>query len=384
VALAAAAALVHAGCTPVARETAGSGAVVYVASAAEGTVARLDATSGRPVGPALRADPAGPRPTQVIPVAGGGLLAVSPDAVGEGVYVATEGSRELRPVRLEPGAQVSLAAGGAGTDAVVAYRPTAGSAASQGCRLVLLDLAAGSARRAQDGCAEGEELTGLALAGGPRGPVAYLGLWRAGQAGSTGPGQPGGRLVEVEPLTGVRRALLTTEGLPALLAVAGAEGSRRLYFVETVPGPPSDAAGDWRDLDPRVTRAQLVTLDLDARMPEAIYPLPQVPAALTVAPDAGRVYLLAHQHSLAGTLTSLVSVDLATGTVGQPVRLAGLGVSVAATEEHVFVPRVDGAEVWVVDVRRWRLTRTLPVGRQPVGVAVGGHARRPARAATAL
>jgi hypothetical protein len=236
--------------------------------------------------------------------------------------------------------------------------------------LVLLDLATGSVGRPQDGCAAGEELTGLALASGPHGPVAYLGLWQAGPAGGTGRGQAGGRLVEVEPLTGARRALLTTEGLPALLAVAAAGGSRRLCFVETLPGPPGDAAGDWRDLDPRVTRAQLVTLDLDARTPEAVAPLPQVPAALTVAPGARRAYLLAHQHGLAGTVTSLMRVDLAAGAVGPPVRLAGLGVSVAATEERVFVPRVDGAEVWVVDVRRWRVAQTLPVGYQPVGVAV--------------
>jgi hypothetical protein len=334
-------------------------------------VARLDAASGRPVGPALRTDATGPRPTEVIPAAGG-VLAVSPDAVGGGVSVAAGGSRELRPVRLEPGAQVRLAAGGAGA-AVVAYRTTGGSAARQGCRLVLLDLAPGGASRAQDGCAEGEELTGLALAGGPRGPVAYLGLWRAGPAGGPGPGQAGGRLVEVEPLTGARRTLLSMEGRPSLLAAPAAEGGRRLYFVETVPGPPGDAAGDWRDLDPRVARAQLVTLDLDARAPEAVAPLPQVPAALAVAPDARRAYLLAHQHRLAGTLTSLQSVDLATGAMGPPVGLPGLGVSVAATGERVFVPRVDGAEVWVVDVRSWRVARTLPVGRQPVGVAVGAR-----------
>ncbi len=370
-ALATAAVLAHAGCAPAASETAGSGAVVYVASAAEGTVARLDATSGRPAGAALRAAPAGPRPTQVIPVAGGGLLAVSPDAVGGGVYAAPAGSRTLRPVRLEPGARVRLAAGGAGPEALLAYDIADGSAARQGCRLVLLDVATGRVRRANDGCAEGEELSGLALAGCPHGPVAYLGLWRAGPAGGSDRGQTNGRLVELEPLTGARRTLLATEGPPALLAVAAAEGSRRLCFVETVPGPPGAAAGDWRDLDPRVTRAQLVTLDLDAGTPAAVAPLPQVPAALAVAPDARRAYLLAHQHRLAGTVTSLVSVDLATGAVGPPVRLAGLGVSVAATEERVFVPRVDGAEVWVVDVRRWRVARSLPVGRQPAGVAVG-------------
>jgi hypothetical protein len=370
VALATVAVLVHSGCTPAARGAAGGGAVVYVAIAAEGAVARLDATSGRPVGPALRADATGPRPAEVIPAAGG-VLAVSPDAVDAGVYVAADGSRGLRPVRLEPGAQVRLAAGGAGDAAVLAYRVPDGGAASQGCRLVLLDLTSGGVSRAQDGCAEGEALTGLALAGGPGGPVAYLGVWRAGPADGTGRGQAGGRLVEVEPLTGARRTVLSTDGVPTLLAVVASEGGRQLGFVETVPGPPGDAAGDWRDLDPRVTRAQLVILDLDARTPGAVIPLPQVPAALAVAPDARRAYLLAHQHSLAGTVTSLRSVDLATGTVGQPVRLAGLGVSVAATAERVFVPHVDGAEVWVVDVRRWRLARSLPVARQPVGVAVG-------------
>ena len=78
--LPAAVALLRSGCAPAARGGAGSGAVIHVAVASDGTVARLDATTGRPVGPALQTDPAGPRPTQVIPVAGGGLVAVSPDA----------------------------------------------------------------------------------------------------------------------------------------------------------------------------------------------------------------------------------------------------------------------------------------------------------------
>ena len=45
-------------------------------------------------------------------------------------------------------------------------------------------------------------------------------------------------------------------------------------------------------------------------------------------------------------------------------------MSLAATEERVFVPNTTGAEVWVVDARRGRVERTLAVGRQPVAVAV--------------
>jgi hypothetical protein len=347
--------------------------VLYVAITADGTVARLDTTSGRPVGPALQIDGTGPRPTAVVPVAGGGLLAVSPSVVGGGVYLATGGSQWLRPIQLEPGARVRLAAAGAGSDAVLAYHLAGGSEARQRCRLALLDLATGSVSRTLRPCAEGEELTGLAVASGPHGPAAYLGLWRTSPAGSTGGGQAGGSLIEVEPRTGARRTLLSTEGLPTLLAVAAAEGRRQLCFVETVPGPRSNAAGDWRSLDPEVTRAQLVVVDLGARAPAAAFPLPQVPATLAVAPGASRAYVLGHQHSLAGTVTSLTSVDLVAGTVGHPVRLAGLGVSVAATEESVFVPHLDGAEVWVVDVRRWRVAHTLSVGRRPAGVAIGAQ-----------
>src|SRR5262249_42080747 len=105
----------------------------------------------------------------------------------------------------------------------------------------------------------------------------------------------------------------------------------------------------------------------------AVAPLPQGPAALAVAPDARRAYLLALQHRLGRTVTSLLSVDLATAAMPPPVRLPRLAVSVAATGARVLAPRGHGAEAWGGAAGSRRVARPFGVGGEPVGVRVAAR-----------
>jgi hypothetical protein len=49
---------------------------------------------------------------------------------------------------------------------------------------------------------------------------------------------------------------------------------------------------------------------------------------------------------------------------------AGLG-GLAVSADRVYVPNSEGAGVAVVDRSTGRLLRTLPIGRRPLGIALG-------------
>ena len=238
---------------------------------------------GAPAGPAVAL---GEKPAAVIPGAGGRLLALTPaTAVSAATHIATDGGPALRAVPLDPGARVLLAAGDERRLCGAGLPHPGWHHHGPALRLVLVDLATGSAGRTHAVCADGEVATGLALVAGPGGPLAYLGLWSAGPAGT---GRAGGSIVELDAVTGAQHPLLSLEGAPTLLATATPERPRRLCYAETIPGPPGDAAGDWRATDPVPARWQLVVLDLEARAPEAAHALPDGPAALALAPDRPR------------------------------------------------------------------------------------------------
>jgi hypothetical protein len=92
---------------------------------------------------------------------------------------------------------------------------------------------------------------------------------------------------------------------------------------------------------------------------------------LAVAPDGREAYAFAPagDPSLG---SALVAVDLATGaTADLGKRVPGQGLAgLAVTDERVYVPLPDGAEVWVGD-RQGRPLDVVPVGRRPFAIALG-------------
>jgi YVTN family beta-propeller protein len=42
------------------------------------------------------------------------------------------------------------------------------------------------------------------------------------------------------------------------------------------------------------------------------------------------------------------------------------------THNRVYVPNAYGSEVWAIDRRDGRLLQTIPVGRHPAGIVLGG------------
>ena len=147
---------------------------LYVANAVDGTVTPLDGRTGLPLGAPL---PAGLLPDQVVPVTGGVLVrSFSPRRSGSLTHVTRrrgDGSAwTTRPVPLEGGARDLWLAGDGGRLAAVAYLapdPTTGRLRG---RLALVDAAAGAARPARDVWGAPARSAGLALDGGPDGPVA--------------------------------------------------------------------------------------------------------------------------------------------------------------------------------------------------------------------
>ena len=249
-----------AGCAPPSDRAAGAPPVLYVANSADGTVARLDGATGRPLGPPL---PAGPAPGQLARGRDGSLLVLS---------AARDAARPL--TRLAPagdgrrvgGAPRGLARAGARGPPRRRRRalrgggrPGAGGRARPARRAALPADAGRRPRRRRRGhapavCGPHDLVTGLALDDGPAGPVAYLALWRTRPAAPGGdPAAPAGaagphRVVAVDARTGAPVAVLPLAGVPVLLALGPAPGGlgRRLYAVERLAGPEDEAAGRRR------------------------------------------------------------------------------------------------------------------------------------------
>ena len=350
-----------AGCAPPDRGAAGPGPVLSVATSGDGAVARLDAGTGRPLGPPL---PAGPLPWQLARGADGSLLALSasPAAARPLTHLGHTGAGwAARPVAL-PGPRArgpprrrrrALRGGGRpGAGGAPATDPGAGR---PGCRLTLVDVPAGAVAAAARAAACGPDdfLTGLALADGPGGPVAYLALWRLRPDAPEAPdpsGAPSGahRVVAVDARTGATRAVFRTGGAPVLLALGAAPGrlGPRLYGVERLAGAEDESASPG---GARLLGLHPTTLEVESERR-----LDFVPARLVVAPDGDVAYAL-HDHRL-------TRLGLA-GGADRSVALPARGLALAVGRDRVYVSSASSGEVWAFRRRDGRLVATLPVGR---------------------
>jgi hypothetical protein len=365
-AVAAAVACILAGvsCVPPVERAAGTGQALYVANALDDTISVLDSQSGRPLGPPV---PAGRAPGQIVPGPAGTLLHLT--VTGERGNAVTwlrrtgAGGWSARPVKLdEPVPQaLAVADGGVAGVAAVVYR-VPGAAGARGCRLALIDLLRGTAQRPLTICGAGELVSSVAIAGeapdGPAGPIAYVGLWRVGQArGEAVMSNP--RVVAIDVRTGATRALLRLASPPPHLVLApGPEGGGpRLYVVEPL---------DFIDADFAVpSRARLLALDPMTLELARAYDLHDAPRRVAVAPDGAFAYRL----TAGGTY--VWRTDLRTGTDVQLVSLPSPGAGLVATDDALYVADPLGSDVWTIDRRRGRLTGSLAVGRHPVALALG-------------
>jgi hypothetical protein len=364
-----------AACAPPSERAAAPPAALYVADSVAGTVAQLDAGTGRPLGPPL---PAGPLLWHLARGPDSSLLALSaaPGAARPLTHLARAGDGTgwvARPVALPGPAREGRLAGDGGRFAVVVDRmPEAtapgapslepGAAPPPRCRLTLVDVPAGSVAATAAVCGPHEQVTGLALDDGPAGPVAYLALWRAspegpggGPAGAGGGAAGGHRVVAVHAPTGTVAAAIGLDGVPALVALGPAPGrpDRRLYAVERLSGP--------EDEPPAPVRARLLGLHPATLEVESARPLGFVPTRLVVAPDGEVAYAL-HDR----TLTRL-------GPAGGPDRSVALperGLALAVGRERVYVSSAYGREVWALRRRDGRLVATLRAGRSPADLLV--------------
>jgi hypothetical protein len=277
------------------------------------------------------------------------------------------GAWTVRPLGLEAPAGDALLAGDGGRYAAVAY--TLGGTLGGGpparprCRLILVDLTAGAAAVGAPlggGCAPDEGVSGVALSGEPAGPIVYLGV--AGPAAEGETGDRRGRIVAIEGATGATRAVAPLAGTPSHLVLAPAPGGpgRRLYVVETLSPSDDESPGPYRG---RLVGFDPLTLALEGELP-----LPAAPGRVALAPDGEAAY------ALVAFGTVLLRLDLAAGTVTRLAEIPGRAITLAVARDRIYVPNPYGSEVWVLDRRSGRLTRTIPVGRSPMGVALVGDA----------
>jgi DNA-binding beta-propeller fold protein YncE len=351
-------------CAPAVGSPAGGAPTLYVASSVDGTVAQLDAGTGRPLGPPL---PAGPLPWQLARGPDGSLLALSasPNAAWPLTHLRRAGEGwAARPVALPGPTREPRLAGGGGRYAVVVDRASGAPTTSAtdpgtrptGCRLTLVDAPTGTvaAVATAAACGPHDQLTGLALGDGPGGPVAYLALWHPAAPGDAG------RIVAVSARTGATLAVFRTGGAPVLVALGAAPGrlGHRLYAVERLAGP--------EDEPPRPPRARLLGLHTATLELESARLLDFLPVRLAVAPDGDAAYAL-HDHAL-------TRVDLAGGGAGGDRRLARLpaqGLALAVAGDRVYVTSAYGRDVWAFRRRDGRLVATLPVGAVPADLLLG-------------
>jgi DNA-binding beta-propeller fold protein YncE len=340
-------------CAPPAGTAPGAVPLLYAASGVDGTVTRIDASSGRAAGPPL---PAGPVPWQLAAGPAGDVLVLSNSERHPGLLthlLPTGRGWTARTVRLEAGSRGDvLLAGDGGRYAVVGYTPSGGADphAMRGCRLAVVDLVAGTAVRQFSVCAPGESRFGLAVEAAPTGAVIYAGLWRGA---SSAAGAGAGAVVALDAATGAVLQRSPLPGVPERLVAAPAPGGagRRLYCVEGSPGPEARYPIDerWR----------LLALDPTTLATETFYPLRGDVPGFTVAPDGDDAYALEGSREL-------LHLELRTGAVGTLTTLPGHSVGgLVATDRWVYAPHSSGSAVWAIDRRSARLVQRAPTGRHP-------------------
>ena len=222
-----------AACAPPSERAAAPPAALYVADSVDGTVAQLDAGTGRPLGPPL---PAGPLPWHLARGPDGSLLALSaaPGAAWPLTHLERAGDGSgwaARPVALPGPAREGRLAGDGGRYAVVVDRapgapaPDPGAAPPRRCRLALVDAPAGAGVAASAVSGPHELVGATALDDGPAGPVAYLALGGRPDGpggGPAGAGSGGRRPPRGRGARADRRmaAVFGLDGVPGLVALA--------------------------------------------------------------------------------------------------------------------------------------------------------------------
>jgi hypothetical protein len=177
-----------------------------------------------------------------------------------------------------------------------------------------------------------------------------------------------GAVVALDTTTGAVLGRAGVAGVPKQLELAAAPGraGERLYCVEELPGPEvrnaasgGEEAGQWR----------LLWLNPVTLEPEGTLPLPEEPAALTIAPDGNAAYVRSAQDGVGNG--PVLHVDLASGHTRPLIALPGQSVGdMVVAGDRLYVAHALGSAVWAVDRRRGRLAQTIAVGRYPQGLAL--------------
>jgi YVTN family beta-propeller protein len=97
------------------------------------------------------------------------------------------------------------------------------------------------------------------------------------------------------------------------------------------------------------------------------------PMGVVVAPDAEHVYVTT------GRGGSVIELETRGNSVSRTLRDVGKrpwGIGVTKDGRSLYVANGPSDDVALVDVAEWRVSRRIPVGRSPWGIAVGPHAGR--------
>ncbi|WP_372833434.1 YVTN family beta-propeller repeat protein [Puniceibacterium confluentis] len=133
-------------------------------------------------------------------------------------------------------------------------------------------------------------------------------------------------------------------------------------------GATTVAAGDFAYVTNQNSE-ELSILDLDARKPVSVVPIPGKPAGVAVD-GAGHVYTVSPDSKVVRRLDS-------DGAVLAEVQLDGgpIGVAYDADHSRVFVSDWYNARIWVLDARTLGVLRMLETGSAPAGLSVSGDGR---------
>jgi hypothetical protein len=240
--------------------------------------------------------------------------------------------------------------------------------------VALIDVLQGAVVGTMPACASGELVTGLAMGTDEAGTLTYLALW--GTAGVHS-----GRVVALDVARGLVVATHQLIGLPeapeapeapgALALAPAPDGTgHRLYGVTAALDPSGPPTSDLAAQSTAGLAWRLLGLNPATLAPETEHPLLRAAYWLTVSPDGREAYAFDAPGGWPSG-SRLQRVNLAAGTVTSLGRMPGLGVAgLAVTADRLYIADTISDRLLVAD-RAGRPGATLPVGRRPLGVAVG-------------